>query len=124
MITNLLQRPKNFFTHKPSVKIALSCKDMFVAHWRYLQLKNSNFFLIWKELTDAILNYPNFKELFPCVQKTSGHNEIKIHRILHVRERFVGRAFFDLILAFYPRELMWGLECPKNKPGARTTMDS
>ena len=40
------------------------------------------------------------------VETTIGHNKIKFHRILLVCEKFVGSAFFELILVFYSRDLM------------------
>ena len=41
---------------------------------------------------------------FLNVQTTIGLNKIKIHCILLVWERFVGGAFFELILALYPSD--------------------
>ena len=49
---------------------------------------------------------------------------IKIRRILLVWERLVGGAFFELILAFYLRDLSWGLLYPKDEPKVRTTLYS
>ena len=43
---------------------------------------------------------------------TIGHNKVKIHRILLVWQRFVGSAFFELILPSYPKDLVGGFNTP------------
>ena len=66
--------------------------------------------LNWQKLYQIT---PTLKNCFPKVQITIGYNKIKIHRILLVCEKFVRSAFFELILAFYPRDLMRGSNTPR-----------
>ena len=62
------------------------------------------------KLVEVISKYLNFKELFAW--GSNNHNKIKIYRVLLLLERFVGSAFFELTLAFYPRDLMGGSNAP------------
>ena len=59
------------------------------------------------KLVEVISKYLNFKELFAW--GSNNHNKIKIYRVLLLWERFVGSAFFELTLAFYPKDLMGAL---------------
>ena len=78
-----------------------------VAYWRYLRLKNPIFFLFWNScVTQSYQITAILRNCFLKVQTITGLNKIKIHCILLEWERFVGGTFFELNLAFYPRDLM------------------
>ena len=58
------------------------------------------------------------------VQRIAGWNKIKIHCILLVWGIFVGSAIWELISGFYPWDLMWKPQYPRDWPGAQTTLGS